>query len=159
MRNHRLIISALILTQIACTKDIINKNLSMLYGKWSPYQSINLTITNDTIKGDTIFVLNQFLQFDKTDFCKRIYVRNDSSIIYNFKWVFIEPDTISIISCPEEQWELGECEPYWWYNNWWIEEINEYSMILKLQWDTVDIETHEKIGNKFSIDYFNRVPE
>jgi len=148
------------MTQTACTKDIINNNLSMLYGKWSPYQSINLTITDDTIKCDTIFVFNQFLQFDKTDFCKRIYVRNDSSIIiYNYRWVFIEPDTISIISCSEEQWEEGGCEPYWWYNNWWIEEINKYSMILKLQWDTVDIDTHEKIGNEFSIDYFNSVPE
>src|SRR4030042_1775856 len=100
MRNLRLIISALILTQTACTKDIINNNLSMLYGKWSIYQSINLTITDDTIKCDTIFVFNQFLQFDKTEFCKRIYVRNDSSIITNnYRWLFIEPDTISIISC------------------------------------------------------------
>jgi len=158
MSNLKLIISALILTQTACTEDIINNNLSMLYGKWSLYQSINLTITDDTIKCDTNFVFNQFLQFDKTDFCKRIYVRNDTSIVYNFRWLFIEPDTISIISCPEEHWELGLCEPYWKYNNWWIEEINKYSMSLKLQWDTVDMETHEKVGNEISIDYFNRVP-
>ena len=153
MRNLIVIISVLILSQVACRRDDNGPDyLSLLYGKWGFYKSIHMTVINDSVNYDTTYYSNSFLQFDTTEFCKMLFIRNDSTIeSYSYVWGFIEPDTIFIASCPEEV----ICE-YEWAYFYKIEELNNYSLILKTHLDLFE-ETHGKVGDAFWIEYYNRV--